>query len=76
MTQVPDNHRNNEETDGFEIKDAELFEVSVVSVPANQTAMFSLAKSFDSDQEYQEFKNLFRNKIGSMKVNSNKYVFL
>jgi len=49
----------NEETDGFEIKDAELFEVSVVSVPANQTAMFSLAKSFDSMEEYQEFKNLF-----------------
>ena len=51
----------NEETDGLEIKDAELFEVSVVSVPANQTAMFSLAKSFDSPQEYQEFKNLFKN---------------
>ena len=51
----------NEETDGFEIKDAELFEVSVVSVPANQTAMFSLAKSFDSMEEYQEFKNLFIN---------------
>ena len=51
----------NEETDGLEIKDAELFEVSVVSVPANQTAMFSLAKSFDSDKEYQEFKNHFKN---------------
>ena len=51
----------NEETDGLEIKDAELFEVSVVSVPANQTAMFSLAKSFDSEKEYQEFKNLFKN---------------
>ena len=50
-----------EETDGFEIKDAELFEVSVVSVPANQTATFSLAKSFDSMEEYQEFKNLFKN---------------
>jgi len=50
----------NEETDGFEIKDAELFEVSVVSVPANQTATFSLAKSFDSMEEYQEFKNLFK----------------
>jgi len=49
----------NEETDGFEIKDAELFEVSVVSVPANQAATFSLAKSFDSMEEYQEFKNLF-----------------
>ena len=51
----------NEETDGLEIKDAELFEVSVVSVPANQTAMFSLAKSFETDKEYQEFKNLFKN---------------
>ena len=51
----------NEETDGLEIKDAELFEVSVVSVPANQTAMFSLAKSFETDEEYQEFKNLFKN---------------
>ena len=50
----------NEETDGFEIKDAELFEVSVVSVPANQAATFSLAKSFDSMEEYQEFKNLFK----------------
>lgn len=36
------------ETDGYKIKDAELFEVSVVSVPCNQGATFSLAKSFDS----------------------------
>ena len=33
-----------EETDGLMIKDAELFEVSVVSVPCNQAATFSLAK--------------------------------
>ena len=59
----------NEETDGFEIKDAELFEVSVVSVPANQTAMFSLAKSFDSMEEYQEFKNLFINNKEADQVN-------
>ena len=59
----------NEETDGLEIKDAELFEVSVVSVPANQTAMFSLAKSFDSDKEYQEFKNLFKNNNGADQSN-------
>ena len=49
----------NEETDGYKIKDAELFEVSVVSVPANQTAMFSIAKSFDSQEEYEEFKKTF-----------------
>ena len=35
------------------IKDAELFEVSVVSVPCNQAATFSLAKSFDSEDEYE-----------------------
>lgn len=44
------------ETDGFLIKDAELYEISVVSVPANQDAVFSLAKSFDSDKEFNEFK--------------------
>ncbi len=49
----------NNETDGYKIKDAELFEVSVVSVPANQTAMFSIAKSFDSAAEYEEFKKTF-----------------
>ena len=49
----------NDETDGYKIKDAELFEVSVVSVPANQTAMFSIAKSFDSQEEYEEFKKTF-----------------
>src|SRR6056300_874097 len=32
------------ETDGLKIKDAELFEVSVVSVPCNQAATHSLAK--------------------------------
>ena len=52
----------NEETDGLKIKDAELFEVSVVSVPANQTAMFSLSKSFDSMEEYDKFKQQFYSK--------------
>ena len=51
------------ETDGLMIKDAELFEVSVVSVPCNQSATFSLAKSFDSDKEYEEFKKTFTNRV-------------
>ena len=51
------------ETDGLMIKDAELFEVSVVSVPCNQSATFSLAKSFDSDDEYEEFKKTFTNRV-------------
>ena len=54
-----------EETDGLRIKDAELFEVSVVSVPCNQTATFSLAKSFDSMAEYEGFKKTFTNSDGA-----------
>ncbi|MEK9954566.1 MAG: HK97 family phage prohead protease, partial [Pelagibacteraceae bacterium] len=49
------------ESDGYKIKDAELLEVSVVSVPANQAATFSLAKSFNSEKEYEDFKNSFKN---------------
>jgi len=52
-----------EETDGLMIKDAELFEVSVVSVPCNQAATFSLAKSFDSMEEYNDFKKTFTNRV-------------
>ena len=51
------------ETDGLMIKDAELFEVSVVSVPCNQSATFSLAKSFDSAAEYEEFKKTFTKRV-------------
>jgi HK97 family phage prohead protease len=51
------------ETDGLMIKDAELFEVSVVSVPCNQSATFSLAKSFDSTEEYEDFKKTFTNRV-------------
>ena len=48
-----------EETDGLKISDAELFEISVVSVPANQSATFSVAKAFDTQQEYDEWKKQF-----------------
>jgi HK97 family phage prohead protease len=51
----------NSETDGYTIKDAELFEVSVVSVPCNQGAMFSVSKSFDSMEEYNDWKTHFNN---------------
>ena len=44
------------DTDGYKIKDAELFEVSVVSVPCNQGATFGLAKSFDSMEEYRSYQ--------------------
>ena len=59
-----------EETDGYKIKDAELFEVSVVSVPCNQTAVFSLAKSFDSMEEYDKFKKNFIKETPSIDANA------
>lgn len=52
--------------DGLIVKDAELLEVSVVSVPANQDATFSLAKSFDSQEDYQNFKKQFINNDGNV----------
>ena len=45
--------------DTFFIKDLELFEVSVVSIPANQDSTFSLAKSFTDIGEYNDFKKSF-----------------
>lgn len=44
-----------ETTDGYIIKNAELLEVSVVSVPCNQEALFSISKSLKPD-ELKEFK--------------------
>lgn len=52
-----------EETGGLLIKEAELFEVSVVSVPCNQDATFSIAKSFDSEDEYREFTKTFTHSV-------------
>ena len=40
-----------------------MFEVSVVSVPCNQAATFSLAKSFDSETEWEDFKKTFTNRV-------------
>lgn len=46
-------------TDLFIIKELELLEISVVSVPANQDSTFSLSKSFESDNDYNLFKKQF-----------------
>ena len=58
------------ETDGYKIKDAELFEVSVVSVPCNQNAVFSVAKSFDTMEEYDQFKKNFIQETSSIDANA------
>lgn len=46
-------------TDLFVVKDLELFEVSVVSVPANPNSVFSVRKSFESEEEFNKFKQEF-----------------
>lgn len=43
----------------FLIKDLELVEISVVSVPANQNTIFDLSKAFDNADEYKRFKEQF-----------------
>lgn len=53
----------NTDLDAFLIKSVELLEISVVSIPANQSALFSVQKSFSNDTEYLEFKKQFNPKI-------------
>ena len=49
----------NSSAEVFLIKDLELHEISVVSVPANQNTLFSLAKAFDNAEEFELFKQQF-----------------
>jgi len=53
------------EKDGLVVKDAELLEISVVSVPCNQDATFSVAKSFDNQTDYLTFRKQFETALGS-----------
>jgi HK97 family phage prohead protease/HK97 family phage major capsid protein len=43
----------------FVVKELELHEISVVSVPANQNTLFSLSKAFDDAEEFKSFKLQF-----------------
>jgi len=46
-------------TDIFVIKDLELHEISVVSIPANADSTFSVSKAFEDGDELIEFKKQF-----------------
>lgn len=48
--------RYDRNTDTTQITDVELHEISVVSVPCNQESLFSVRKSFESNDEYEAFK--------------------
>ena len=49
----------NSKAEVFMIKELELHEISVVSVPANQNTLFSLSKHFSTAQEFELFKQQF-----------------
>lgn len=51
----------------FVVKELELIEISVVSVPANQNTLFSLSKAFENAEEYKQFKLQFAPKGESAK---------
>ena len=52
----------NREDDTMTITDVELLEISVVSVPCNQDSLFSISKSFNSDDERKSFLEQFEDK--------------
>jgi HK97 family phage prohead protease/HK97 family phage major capsid protein len=51
----------------FIVKELELHEISVVSVPANQNTIFSLSKAFNTAEEFKTFKMQFAPKSESAK---------
>ena len=59
-------------TETFLVKDLELHEISVVSVPANQNTLFSLAKAFDTAAEFDLFKQQFAPKESAKKLDTPK----
>jgi len=62
-------------SDTFVIKDLDLYEISVVSVPANQDSIFSIRKSFEDSTEYDLFKNaLITDSQAAEEVNASEVV--
>lgn len=51
----------------FIVKELELIEISVVSVPMNQDTLFSLSKSFKDEEEFKLFKSQFAPECNSAK---------
>jgi HK97 family phage prohead protease/HK97 family phage major capsid protein len=51
--------RYDRENDSMVITDVELLEISVVSVPCNQESLFSIRKSFETDETYKDFLKSF-----------------
>ena len=50
----------NRDDDSMYITDVELLEISVVSVPCNQDSLFSVRKSFETEDDYAKFVESFK----------------
>lgn len=59
-------------TDIFVIKDLELLELSIVSVPANQNSQFSIKKCLNSD-EYKEFVKKYNKAVSQEEANTSSF---
>lgn len=57
----------NRDEDSMYITDVELLEISVVSVPCNQDSLFSVRKSFETDNDYANFVESFKSEESSTK---------
>jgi HK97 family phage prohead protease/HK97 family phage major capsid protein len=57
----------NRDEDSMYITDVELLEISVVSVPCNQDSLFSVRKSFETDDDYTNFVDSFKSEESSTK---------
>ena len=53
-----------EKTDIFVIKELDLYEISVVSIPAQQDSLFSVAKELNN-QDYDEFKQQYTTQVAT-----------
>lgn len=51
----------------FVVKELELHEISLVSIPANQNTLFNLAKSFATESEYRDYLMQFATPSDSAK---------
>lgn len=56
---IPKEMEYDEKAGVFLVKDLELLEISVVSIPANQNALFSVEKNFSNPEEFKEFRKQF-----------------
>jgi len=60
------------------ITKVELLEVSIVSIPANQTSLFSVRKNFETEKEYREYCKQYEVQedkllVGTTSLNSEHY---